>query len=942
MNQNSRLAQGTHAWRALPAVLAAGLCLSAATVAQAQTPITWTGASNASWGTGSNWSGAAVPGTSSDATFNGNGINTFLNVSGTVNKLIFGGTASIAGSAAANNATATLQINNGLTHTANNSGSSFMRIQTLVLGGNQTWDLNGTSGTNSTSASGFTLTTQNSGAAAMNTFNLGGNTWTKAGSGQVSFGNTTIGNGNIVIDNGSIRFGTGSLASAGISMQVNGSGTMTVKAGAALILNNGASTGSFDITKAIRMEGTSGTPSILQYAGGSDNLVGAIASPIEWAGVTNLTNFWTGNSATLNSQSWTFSGSWTGSGTVNLVTSSTSTPSSSVIRKTTLSGSNAGFTGVVNNQQSAAADVRFASSNAGSANAEWQLNDANATYKLAGLNIAFGALSGTAGSLGNYGVTTTSTATIGGKGIDSTFSGLIIDGSTAPLAVVKAGAGTLTLNGTSSYTGGTTVSAGRLRGTTSGVQGAITNNAAVEFSQATTGTYAGIMGGSGSFTKSGAGSVTLSGSNIFSGLTDVQEGTLAYGVANALGSGNVQVSGGTLNIATFNDSVGTVTLASGSIAGTTGVLSGTAYEVRGGAISAILGGNAVALTKSTSGTVTLSGVSTYSGQTRVSAGVLALGVSGAISNQSNLLVDGGGFNLAGFNDTVGTVTITSGSIFGSGTLTGSSYDIQGGAVTAILGGSGGLTKSTSGTTVLSGINAYTGVTAVNAGTLAVNGSIAASSGVGVSSGATLGGSGAVSIISGEGLVSPGNSPGILTATSIDPSTGMDFAFELTGTGSPTYGNASNSVNDVLRLTAATPALSPLNTNNVVSIYFGGSIAEGDTFRGGTYVDSATTLEARDAFATAISGANWQYYVYGNGGGTHAFNGTSYYTLGEYNSSLTITRTVVADSANFSGGTVNGAVTQFVVVPEPGALAFVLTGIGGFMAWAVRQRSRRAA
>jgi autotransporter-associated beta strand protein len=347
--------------------------------------------------------------------------------------------------------------------------------------------------------------------------------------------------------------------------------------------------------------------------------------------------------------------------------------------------------------------------------------------------------------------------------------------------------------------------------------------------------------------KTGAGTLTLGGANTYSGLTDVQAGRLAYGISNALGGGAVQVSGGSLDIATFSDSVGTVTLTSGSIAGTTGVLSGTAYDVRSGAISAILGGSGVGLTKLTSGTVTLGGV-----------------------------------------------------------------------------------------------NAYTGVTAVNAGTLAVNGSIAASSGVGVASGATLGGSGAVSVISGAGLVSPGNSPGILTATSIDPSTGMDFAFELTGTGSPAYGNASNSVNDVLRLTAATPALSALTTNNVVSIYFDGSIVAGDTFRGGTYVDSATTLGARDAFATAIGGADWQYYVYGNGGGTHSFNGMSYYTLGEYDPGLTITRTVVADSANFGGGTVNGAVTQFVVVPEPGALALALAGLGGFMAWSARQWSRRAA
>jgi autotransporter-associated beta strand protein len=780
MNQNARNAQGTHAWRALPVVLAAALWQVAATVAQAQTPTTWTGASNASWGTGSNWSGAVVPGASSDATFD-LARNTFLNVSGTVNRLIFSNTATIAGSASGNNASATLQINNGLTHTANNSGNSFMRIQTVALGGNQTWNLNGTNGLNNNGANGFTIV-PNGPATVANTFSLNGYTLTKTGSGQVVFGGVTIGDGSIDINEGSVRFATFGSGGSGPLTTVGGTGTIFVRGGAAVLFAVGSNVGRFNVTKPIRMEGTVGSPSTMQ-TNGSVTLTGTIASPIEWAGVSNLEHYW----AVGTNRRFEFTGNWTGSGTVSTVLTSTTAPTQeSVI---TLSGSNGGFGGLVDNVYSGTGAgvswVQFGSANAGSANAEWKLSNANASYRLNGLSVSLGALSGTAGTLSNGGLNAgigAAVATIGGKGIDSTFSGLITDGSAA-LSVVKTGAGTL----------------------------------------------------------------TLGGANTYSGLTDVQAGRLAYGISNALGGGAVQVSGGSLDIATFSDSVGTVTLTSGSIAGTTGVLSGTAYDVRSGAISAILGGSGVGLTKLTSGTVTLGGV-----------------------------------------------------------------------------------------------NAYTGVTAVNAGTLAVNGSIAASSGVGVASGATLGGSGAVSVISGAGLVSPGNSPGILTATSIDPSTGMDFAFELTGTGSPAYGNASNSVNDVLRLTAATPALSALTTNNVVSIYFDGSIVAGDTFRGGTYVDSATTLGARDAFATAIGGADWQYYVYGNGGGTHSFNGMSYYTLGEYDPGLTITRTVVADSANFGGGTVNGAVTQFVVVPEPGALALALAGLGGFMAWSARQWSRRAA
>ena len=76
-------------------------------------------------------------------------------------------------------------------------------------------------------------------------------------------------------------------------------------------------------------------------------------------------------------------------------------------------------------------------------------------------------------------------------------------------SLTKSGAGTLILTGANSYAGGTTVSGGTLQGTTTSLQGNIPNNADVTFDQATTGTYAGIMSGTGGLTKSGAGTLTL-------------------------------------------------------------------------------------------------------------------------------------------------------------------------------------------------------------------------------------------------------------------------------------------------------------------------------------------------------------------------------------------------------------------------------------------------
>lgn len=115
------------------------------------------------------------------------------------------------------------------------------------------------------------------------------------------------------------------------------------------------------------------------------------------------------------------------------------------------------------------------------------------------------------------------TLTVGGANTSTTYSG----GLSGPSGVLtKVGSGTLTLGGSNSYGGGTTVTAGRLVGTTAGLQGAITNNAAVTFEQISSGTYAGNMGGSGSLTKLGSGIVVLTGVNTYAGSTLVDDGTL--------------------------------------------------------------------------------------------------------------------------------------------------------------------------------------------------------------------------------------------------------------------------------------------------------------------------------------------------------------------------------------------------------------------------------
>ncbi len=119
-----------------------------------------------------------------------------------------------------------------------------------------------------------------------------------------------------------------------------------------------------------------------------------------------------------------------------------------------------------------------------------------------------------------------------GTANSTSFAGNISGGG----GLTKTGSGTLILSGTNNYTGGTVVSAGTLQGNTTSLQGDITNNAAVVFDQATNGTYAGVMSGTGSLTKTGGGALILSGINTYGGGTTINGGALSISQDANLGA----------------------------------------------------------------------------------------------------------------------------------------------------------------------------------------------------------------------------------------------------------------------------------------------------------------------------------------------------------------------------------------------------------------------
>lgn len=125
--------------------------------------------------------------------------------------------------------------------------------------------------------------------------------------------------------------------------------------------------------------------------------------------------------------------------------------------------------------------------------------------------------------------------------------------------LVKSGQASLTLTGTNTYTGGTIISGGTLRGSANTLQGAILNNAAIEFDQATDGTYRGTLSGSGMLIKSGAGTLNLVGPHTL-GATTVAAGTLA--VQGTLSTRRLAVTSGGI-LGGSGKVIGAVTVADG-------------------------------------------------------------------------------------------------------------------------------------------------------------------------------------------------------------------------------------------------------------------------------------------------------------------------------------------------------------------------------------------
>lgn len=269
--------------------------------------------------------------------------------------------------------------------------------------------------------------------------------------------------------------------------------------------------------------------------------------------------------------------------------------------------------------------------------------------------------------------------------------------------LVKNGSGVLTLGSTATASGSTTINAGGITvGNVNALpSGAIVlnNDAAITITQnsgqtinnvtvngtnsitATNNTanvfsLGNITGGSGTLTYSTRFVGDLTGS--WSGFT----GTIALGgdagyrfFGSATGSSAVTLDLGTRGI-TVRSTQTSITLgaligASGSTlsgsTGGTGNVQNINYTIGGKNLDTTFagviqnGGGTTAITKVGSGTLILSGANTFTGDTTISAGTLALGANDVLANTSAIKLNGGTLAAGTFTDTLGTLSLSANS-----------------------------------------------------------------------------------------------------------------------------------------------------------------------------------------------------------------------------------------------------------------------------------------
>ncbi|BBT18129.1 hypothetical protein WP8S17C03_41780 [Metapseudomonas otitidis] len=649
----------------------------------------------------------------------------------------------------------------------------------------------------------------------------------------------------LILTGGTITLGAGTTQTfthgagdtATIASLISGSGAVT-KAGAGnLTLSgaantfSGATTISAGTLTASGGDAISSNSSVSIAAGATLALAGNEAiGNLSGAGSVTLGSFSLTSTQTADT---TFSGSISGTGGVVFSQSGSATYS------TTLSGTNT-YTGAT-----LLANYAWLKLNGDASMADNNVVRVNGNSVLTLLsNQTIGSLASNNANasiqLGSY------TLTAGGDNTTTSVLGVI----SGTGSLVKQGSGTLTLSGSNTYGGTTTVSGGTLSisgdgnlggdtvilagGTVLDVSGATTiNNAIVLTGNSSIGnsnavTLSGAISGAYDLTKTGSGTLTLSGSNSY-GATTVSAGTLSVSSDGNLGSGAVNLAAGSTLL------VSSATIDNAIVLGGNATVSAAANATLSGVIS-----GAFTLTKSGVNTLTLSGSNTY-GATTVSAGTLSVASDSNLGNGTVTLASGS------------TLAVTSATTIDNAIALSGSATVNTGADTTLSGvisGSNSLTKSGASTLTLTGSNTFTGSTSVNAGTLSV------------ASDANLG-AGALNLANGTTLQITGNTTidnalALTGLVTVNAGAAATLSGTISGTGSLTKTGASNltlsgsNTNSGTTTVAAGTLVVDGSTNSATTVASGATLAGSGTLGGDVTVQSGGTLSPGGAGVATLT------------------------------------------------------------------------------------------
>ena len=306
----------------------------------------------------------------------------------------------------------------------------------------------------------------------------------------------------------------------------------------------------------------------------------------------------------------------------------------------------------------------------------------------------------------------------------------------------------------------------------------------------------GLVLNSGNLTMSATGTFFAENSSTYSGGTTVTAGAIQYGNNDAFGTGDITMTGGKFYTSDASDFTidenlnlqGSITLGNSGDSNTitfsgTNTLTGNTTASIDSAVSMAAiddGSNTYNLIKSGSGTLTLSGNNGYDGTTTVSAGTLT--VSGTLSDSTAVTVASGAIYDVDASDNIASVS-GAGNIELASSQTLTAGDSNDKTLSGVISGSGGFTKAGSSTYTLSGTNTYTGNTNINSGTLTVSGTLSDSTAITVASGATydVDVSDTIASVDGAGAIEIANAVTLTTGDAND----QELSGTVSGSGSIT-------------------------------------------------------------------------------------------------------------------------------------------------------------